>query len=73
MQIKCGTYSSALVHKNIYFPLSFLPRRVQVDGSVDDHPVSNITVDSATYRCVRCLASLVKVPPFGFLFFLDSR
>lgn len=31
-------------HNRFFLYLSFSSRRVQVDGSVDGHPVSNITV-----------------------------
>ena len=41
-------YSSRLAHKTIDFSLSFSSRRVRVCGSVDDVPVKNITVDTAT-------------------------
>ena len=41
-------YSSRLAHKTIDFFLSFSSRRVRIAGSVDDVPVYNITVDTAT-------------------------
>lgn len=41
-------YSSSLAHKPHSLSLSFSSHRVRVAGSVDDHDVDNITIDTAT-------------------------
>ena len=49
-------YSSKLAHKTIDVFLSFSSRRVRIAGSVDNVPVNNITVDTATDGPVVSLA-----------------
>ena len=55
-------YSSRLAHKTIDFSLSFSSRRVRIAGSVDDVPVKDITVDTATDVPVVSLAWLRSHP-----------
>ena len=55
-------YSSRLAHKPIDFSLSFSSRRVRIAGSVDDVPVNDITVDTATDVPVVSLAWLRSHP-----------
>ena len=55
-------YSSSLSQKPNFLSLSFSSRRVRVDGSVDGHTVTNITVDTATDVSVVSLAWLKSHP-----------
>ena len=55
-------YSSRLAHKPIDFSRSFSSRRVRIAGSVDDVPVNDITVDTATGVPVVSLAWLRSHP-----------
>ena len=63
VQIKCRTSLSRRTKQ--LFILVFSSRRVQVDGSVDEHPVKYHS--GFCYRCVCCIAWWVEVTPLLIL------